>query len=78
MLKADPKGEFSVYFPSWGGGRDYSRDEKVSFLWEAATKQAPGNPQQTGVSSVTDPKRLGMGALFFQRPHWGFSLFVAL
>lgn len=44
MLRADPKGEFSVYFPLWGGGGDYSSDEKVSFLWGAATKQAPGNP----------------------------------
>lgn len=28
-----------------GRGSDYSSDEKVSFLWEVVTKQAPGNPQ---------------------------------
>lgn len=62
MLRADPKEEFSVYFPLWGGGSDYSSDEKVSFLWEAATKQAPGNPQANG-SALTNPESLGMGAL---------------
>lgn len=33
------------HFPLWGGGSDYSGDETVSFLREAATKQTPGTPQ---------------------------------
>lgn len=36
---------FLFIFLCGEGGSDYSSDEKVSFLWEVATKQAPGNPQ---------------------------------
>lgn len=62
MLRADPKGEFSVYFPLWGGGGDYSSDEKVSFLWEAATKQAPGNPQANGQFRFDQSREPGDGS----------------
>lgn len=55
----NPKGEFSVYFPLWGGGTDSSSDEKVSFLWEVATKQAPGNPQADWCFFFDQPREAG-------------------
>lgn len=59
---AHPKGQGFVYFPLWGRSSDYSSDEKVSFLREAATKQAPGNPRAGGISPAGSPQG-GEGAL---------------
>lgn len=44
-MLSPPKGRIFCLFSFVGRGSDYSSDEKVSFLWEVVTKQAPGNPQ---------------------------------
>lgn len=52
-----PKGRIFHLFCFVGRGRDYSSDEKVSFLGEAATKQVPGIPKWAGISRSNHPRR---------------------
>lgn len=78
MFRAGPKGEFSVYFSLWGGGGDYSSDEKVSFLWEVATKQAPGNPQADGCFFFDQSQETGDGCSSFNEHSGLFPLCSSL